>query len=109
MVFQSVFQKKVGLTLKLIQNNMYPYLFNSFRLHLDLLTYYDYSILHCNVEPKLEQLLQRNVLLKNKNNDYLCKYVKQMFSNNHCSYFLWGLMTPNERNGFINDFLLNDQ
>lgn len=98
--------------MKLIQNNIYFSVFNTFLLYLDLLTYYDYSILHNNVGPKLQQLLQRNFLLKNKNNEYLCKYVKQMCSNNNRkrnTNFLWGLMTPNERNGFINDFLLNDQ
>lgn len=98
--------------LKLIQNNMYPSLFNSFLLHLDLLSYYDYSILHCNVGPKLQHLLQRNIMLKNKNNDYLCKYVKQMCSNNNRkrnTNILWGLMTPNERNTFINESLLRDQ
>ena len=97
--------------IKLIQNIMYCSLFKFYFL-LDLLSYHNYSILHGNVEPKLQQLLQRNFLLKNKNKDYLCKYVKQMCSNNNRkrnTNFLWGLMTPNERNDFINQFLLNDQ
>uniref|UniRef100_A0A6C0J1G9 Uncharacterized protein n=1 Tax=viral metagenome TaxID=1070528 RepID=A0A6C0J1G9_9ZZZZ len=97
--------------MKLIQNIMYCPIFKFFLL-LDLLSYHNYSILHCKVEPKLQQLLQRNLLLKNKNNDYLCKYVKQMCSNNNRkrnTNFLWGLMRPNERNTFINEFLLLDE
>lgn len=97
---------------KLIQNNIYGALFNIYLLYLDLLTYHDYSISHCNVGPTLQELLQRNFMLRNKNSDYLSKYVKQMCNNNNRkrnTNMLWGLMRPNERNTFINEFLLRDE
>ena len=96
--------------IKLIED-IYFTRYNEFVLLTDLLQFHGYNFNINYISNSLGVLMNRHVKLKHKDMIDLNNY---MVTINHPSRrrrtinFIWGLMTPEERNKFINDYLLDN-
>ena len=96
--------------IKLIED-IYFTQYNEIVLLTDLLQFHGYNFNINYISNSLGVLMNRHVKLKHKDMIDLNNY---MVTINHPSRrrqtinFIWGLMTPEERNKFINDYLLDN-
>ena len=64
-----------------------------------------------DISTNLASLFKRHVVFQNKKHIELYPYLRSMNVSNrrHAMIkFIWGLMSPEERNEFINDYLLDN-
>jgi hypothetical protein len=102
----------------------YSYDFNDVILMHDLIYFYTYDISNSviindsndnNVNSLLYAKFKRLYALSNKTNEELNTFVWRYFSTSHNLTttiskirFLWGILTPLERNMFISEYLVNE-
>lgn len=84
--------------------------YNEFILLVDLLGFYNYYMNTKNINERLQALLKRHIMLKNKDvielNQIMISCIKPSMRKRSVK-LIWGLMMPDERNIFINDYILN--
>lgn len=85
--------------------------YNEFILLTDLLLFHNYSYNLNYISTSLGYLMNRHIKLKNKDmidlNNYM-EIIKKPSRRKRTIKFIWGLMTPEERNNFVNDYLLHN-
>jgi len=85
--------------------------YNEFILLTDLLLFHNYNYNINYISNSLGALMNRHIKLKHKDMIYLNNYmitIKRPCRRKRTIKFIWGLMTPEERNRFINDYLLDN-
>lgn len=84
--------------------------YNEFILLVDLLGFYNYYMNTKNINERLQALLKRHIMLKNKDvielNQIMISCIKPSMRKRSVK-LIWGLMMPEERNTFINDYVLD--
>jgi len=84
--------------------------YNEFIMLVDLLGFYNYYMNTKNINERLHALLKRHIMLKNKDvielNQIMISCIKPSMRKRSVK-LIWGLMMPDERNIFINDYILN--
>jgi len=84
--------------------------YNEFIMLVDLLGFYNYYMNTKNMNERLQALLKRHIMLKNKDvielNQIMISCIKPSMRKRSVK-LIWGLMMPDERNIFINDYILN--
>jgi len=96
--------------IKLIEDTYYTR-YNEFILLTDLLLYHGYSYNLNYISNSLCDLMNRHIQLKHKDmielNNYIITITKSSKRKRNIK-FIWGLMTPGDRNEFINKYLLDN-
>jgi len=96
--------------IKLIEDTYYTR-YNEFILLTDLLLYHGYSYNLNYISNSLCALLNRHIQLKRKGmidlNNHIITITKSSNRKRNIK-FIWGLMTPCERNEFINKYLIDN-
>lgn len=94
-------------------NDIYFTQYNENILFIDLLIYCEYSLSDKMVNEKMENILHRHIMLKTKNGidlyDFMvniCREENQYTRRN--SNLLFGLLTPDERTEFINNYVIDN-
>lgn len=85
--------------------------YNEFILLTDLLLFHKYNYYMKHVSKKMIELITRHFMLITMDNNDLNKYMRKFRNTNRrrrAIKFIWGLMTPDERTKFINDYLIKD-
>ena len=85
--------------------------YNEFILLSDLFLFHGYNYNMNDISSKLASLFTRHIILKNANQAELYLYLRSIIVPNkrhQTVKFIWGLMSPEERNTFINDYLLDN-
>ena len=96
--------------IKLIEDTYYTR-YNEFILLTDLLHYHGYSYNLNYISNSLLALMNRHIQLKHKDVIDLNNYITTITKSNKRKRnikFIWGLMTPDERNEFINKYLIDN-
>ena len=86
------------------------YYINNFFLLIDLLRFYEYSLVTKIIKPELYILLQRHIKYKN-NTPLIDKFIfdtRITFKQKRTVNLLLALMTPFERTRFFNKYVLNN-
>ena len=95
--------------IKLIED-VYLTQYNEFILLTDLLLFHGYNVNVNYISNSLGSLMSRYVMLKQKDmidlNNYMV-IIRHPNRRKRSIKFLWGLMDPEERTKFINDYVLN--
>ena len=93
--------------INLIEDTYYTQ-YNEFILLTDLLLFHGYNYNLNYISNSLGYLMNRHIKLKNKDlidlNNYMV-IIKKPNRRKQTIKFIWGLMTPEERNKFVNDYL----
>lgn len=95
--------------IKLIED-VYLTQYNEFILLTDLLLFHGYNVNVNYISNSLGSLMSQYVMLKQKDMIELNNYmviIKHPTRRKRSIKFLWGLMSPEERTKFINDYVLN--
>lgn len=93
--------------------NLYYTEFNDTILVYDIVRYCNSGLTSNGINPSFERILRRSPVLSNKSTTYIVSYILSSFvtSVTHNAVtkikFLWTLLTPRERTGFINCLLFN--
>lgn len=85
--------------------------YNEFILLSDLFLFHGFNYTMSDISANLASLFKRHVVFQNKKHIELYPYLRSMNVSNrrHAMIkFIWGLMSPEERNEFINDYLLDN-
>ena len=85
--------------------------YNEFILLSDLFLFHGFNYTMSDISTNLASLFKRHVVFQNKKHIELYPYLRSMNVSNrrHSTVkFIWGLMSPEERNTFINDYLLDN-
>lgn len=85
--------------------------YNEFILLVDLLGFYNYYMNTKSISERLQTLLTRHIMLKNKDvielNHIMISCIKPGMRKRSIK-LIWGLMSPEERTRFINDYVLDN-
>ena len=85
--------------------------YNEFILLSDLFLFHGFNYTMSDISTKLTALFKRHIVFQNKNKVELYPCLRSMTVPNrrHSTVkFIWGLMSPEERNEFINVYLLDN-
>jgi hypothetical protein len=85
--------------------------YNEFILLSDLFLFHGFNYTMSDISTNLASLFKRHIVFQNKKHIELYPYLRSMNVSNrrHSTVkFIWGLMSPEERNTFINDYLLDN-
>ncbi len=85
--------------------------YNEFILLSDLFLFHGFNYTMSDISTNLALLFKRHVVFQNKKHIELYPYLRSMNVSNRrhtMIKFIWGLMSPEERNEFINDYLLDN-
>lgn len=94
-----------------IINDIYSLLYNDIILLNDLIIYMRLNENNTSISHKLYTLLRRNFIFINKNDNEIDIFLKNFYNNKFTNKkqkigFLFGLLTHNERNRFIDNYIL---
>lgn len=85
--------------------------YNEFILLTDLLLFHKYNYNMKCISKNMTELITRHIMLTTLDNNDLNNYMRKFRNTSRrkrAIKFIWGLMTPDERNKFINDYLITD-
>lgn len=85
--------------------------YNEFILLSDLFLFHGFNYTMSDISTELASLFKRHIVFQNKKHIELYPCLRSMNVPNrrHSTVkFIWGLMSPEERNKFINDYLLDN-
>lgn len=94
-----------------ILESIYYTQYNEFILLTDLLMFHGYTYNMIYISAEMLELFKRYIMLTKMDNIYLNNYMKiccRTRRRKRVIKFIWGLMTIDERNKFMNDFVITD-
>lgn len=94
-----------------ILESIYYTQYNEFILLTDLLMFHGYTYNMKYISAEMLELFKRHIILTKMDNTYLNNFIKKFcrtIRRKRAIKFIWGLMTIDERNKFMNEFIITD-